>query len=482
MEALSGVKYKVIYLLSFIYLLLPNLIFIIGYTKPTISIPLSTALLTASFFAIKHFPTKTLDYKKVKKVLIASGCILLLWVVISGVGGLVWQNRWDHKFRNAVFNDLVFNNWPVSCGTERLCYYLGFWFPSAIVGKAFGIEFGYLFQLVYAVVGVFLTALLMFEYMKSVKIWYVLVLVFFSGMDAVVLLLQNRSVGGVISSVFHGTHMELLLQYFNSSSNTTLLFWLYNQIIPFWVGFLLLLLQKTNRSIGLIYACMVLFCPFPAVAIFPIVIYLMLRRNVDAETNYEKIGTRIKTALSFQNAISVFLAIVVGSFLASNHSSKAISVLSIDVKTLLKFFVYFLVEYGVFLLLIYPQKKKDRILQLLIAVTIPTSFVVMGSSYDFAWRTCIPLSFYLMLSIIEYLEHEKQKQFRTVLLIVALLVGMLTPVSEMLRTARGEYHVLMGQENAKSDALDSIFEYDNNECRDNFISDGTGLFFEHIAK
>lgn len=57
-----------------------------------------------------------------------------------------------------------------------------------------------------------------------------------------------------------------------------LLFWLYNQIIPFWVGIMLLLQQKNSKSIALIYAMLMLYAPFPLVTLAPIMIYLVLKK------------------------------------------------------------------------------------------------------------------------------------------------------------------------------------------------------------
>jgi len=229
---------------------------------------------------------------------------------------------------------------------------------------------------------------------------------------------------------------------------------------------------------------MLLFCPFPSVAIFPVVIYLLLRNNSDNTdirvTWYKSIWKRIKTAISLPNLVSILLAIIVGSFLASNNSSSILGILPINLETLMKFILYFTVEYGVFLPFILSTNKKRLCLIILLVVTIITSFIVMGTSYDFAWRTCIPLSFYIMLSVIKYLNDNKKRI--KIVLIVVLIIGMLTPLSEFIRTAKNEYFVLKGDCSAKSDSLISVFEYDNNECRDNFISNGAGLFFEVFAK
>ena len=51
------------------------------------------------------------------------------------------------------------------------------------------------------------------------------------------------------------------LYQFSSASNTTLLFWVYNQIIPFWLVFLLLLRQTNNRTRLFVFMLMLLYSP-----------------------------------------------------------------------------------------------------------------------------------------------------------------------------------------------------------------------------
>ena len=148
-----------------IYLLLPVLIFVLGWLKLYVAIPVAALLIYSSVVFLKNIPNGTAIPVRIKnrKYTVLIIVIIIGWVVLSGVGGFTWQNTWDHKFRNALFMDLVSKPWPVIQGDLGLCYYIGFWMPAAVVGKFFGLEMGYLFQLIWACIGVIIAVFLIFK-------------------------------------------------------------------------------------------------------------------------------------------------------------------------------------------------------------------------------------------------------------------------------------------------------------------------------
>ena len=237
---IKALKEKWLYALGYLYLFSSIAIFLIGNVKLFISLPLTCILFIAIIKAINNSPKIKLEYGKVYKKILVILAIIIIWVIFAGVGGFVWQNIWDHKFRNAVFMDLVNYDWPVIEEGKALCYYLGYWLPAALVGKIFGLQAGYAFQVIWAILGVSIAFGIICEYLRTVKIRNIIILIFYSGLDIFLFLLFSKlPIGEALIKVFQGRHIELATTFFNSSSNTTLIFWLYNQIIPFWVGMML---------------------------------------------------------------------------------------------------------------------------------------------------------------------------------------------------------------------------------------------------
>lgn len=485
-NVVKTIKEKWIYIFGYFYLFISIAIFLIGNVKLIISIPLTLVLLVAIIKAIRNSPVMSIQmthhYKKIAVILV----IIIAWVVFAGVGGFIWQNTWDHKFRNALFMDLVNFDWPVIQDDKTLCYYLGFWLPAAIVGKLFGIHAGYLFQTIWAVIGVAIAFGLICQYLKKIKIVNIIILIFFSGLDIFsFLIFSGLPLDIAWLSVFQGQHMELILNYFNSSSNTTLIFWLYNQIIPFWVGIMLLLNQKNSKSIVLIFALMMLFSPFPLVAVAPIIVYMVFRKQADDVSNkniFNYIFTKIKFACTFENISAIFLVIIIGFYLKSNIAVGKIGLLEINLDVIIRYLCYIFFEFIVYLIFIYKRHRKDCFLNILIITTFLLPFITLGDGYNFAARTCIPLAFYIMLLIMKDLQDNNVSNKIKIGIVIILCLGSITPFSEMIRTTKSEIATIQYGLGTRSDSLSSIFDRDNNACYENFIGDRDSIFYRYFSK
>ncbi len=479
------IKEKWIYLAAYFYLFISIAMFLLGNVKYSISIPVTILLAIAVWKASLNAPKMTINLlENHKKVIIILGMITA-WVILAGIGGFVWQNTWDHKFRNAIFMDLVGKNWPVIQDGKALCYYLGFWLPSAIVGKIAGLQIGYLFQILWAVIGITIAFGMICQYLKKIRITNIIILIFYSGLDIFLFLLFSKlPIKESLLQIIGGRHIELATTYFNSSSNTTLLFWLYNQIIPFWVGMMLLLQQKNSKSIGLIYAMLLLYSPFPLVALAPVMVYLVCKKpKTEEQSNLiRKWMNRIKKACTFENIVSLLLIVIIGLFMKSNTAVGKISILEVNGENILKYICYLFFEFILYLIFIYKQNRKDVILNILIGITFIMPFILLGNSYDFAYRTCIPLAFYIMLLIMKELQNEKANKKISIALIIVLSLGAVTPITEMVRTVKHEAKVLQREFSARSDSLPSVFVKEGNECYDNFIADTNSIFYQYLAK
>lgn len=482
---INDFKGKWIYILGYFYLFISVAIFLIGNVKLWISIPLIVAIFIGVLKGIKNAPKMEVKLFHGNKKFWIILLIIILWVAFSGIGGFIWQNRYDHMFRNAIFMDLVNFDWPVIQDSNALCYYLGYWLPAAIFGKLFGLEAGYMFQLIWAMIGVTIAFGLICQFLNKVKISNIFIFIFFSGIDIILyLIFSGKPLGQAWMSAFQGTHIELVAQFFNSSSNTTLLFWVYNQIIPFWIGMILLLQQKNSKSIGIIFALMLLFCPFPLVALVPVALYMIFKKQ-DAITEkniFKNMLLKIKYACSFENIVSVLLVIVIALYMKSNISAGKVGLLELNSNVIIKFICHIFFEYIVYLIFIYKRHRKDPILNILLIISLFLPFITMGHSTDFAQRTCIPLGFYIMLLVMQDLQDKSVSDKIKIGLVIVLCLGSITPFTEMIRTAIYEPMVLDGTISARSDSLSSVFNKDRNEHYENFVGDTNSIFYKYMSK
>ncbi len=185
---------------------------------------LNKALITNSQFPI----LRTIFY-----LLLLTG----LWVFLSGVGGYAFQN-WDHHWRNAVLHDLITYNWPVVYSSPEkgpitmLVYYVGYWLPAALAGKIFGWQAANFVLFLWTWLGVFLVISHLSLKLKTTALKAALLLIFFSGMDALGVLLFANEYPTLWPPIQHLEIWSGNLQY---SSFTTQLFWVFNQVIPAWL-------------------------------------------------------------------------------------------------------------------------------------------------------------------------------------------------------------------------------------------------------
>lgn len=482
---------------AFLYLLIPALIFVAGWLNIPAMVVITTGLLCSFFTFLKEQSTPKngmliSSTDKTKRILTV--VIIIVWVFFAGIGGFIWQNLWDHKFRNAIFMDLVNYSWPVVNGENALCYYIGFWMPAALVGKLAGLEAGYFFQAVWAIIGMVLVMKLLFQYMGRIRLRYVFFFIFFSGLDVAMLMLQEAYLWGVnpfnmlpeyIYRLLMGEHLELACNikdsFFNSSSNTTLLFWLYNQAIPFWVGFLLILQQNNQKTVIPTYALLFLFSPFPCIGLIPYITYKVCSGGNTCLSLKEWLRQLCKRIFTIGNVGVLPFVAMVALYYKSNAAVGSIGLIPLELPTFLMLIMHFALEYGVYLLFIKPENRKDKTLWILAGTVLVCSFIQLGHSFDFAWRTCIPLTFYVMLLLMKAVDGIQLRSAKGVALALVFCIGMVTPATEMLRTVRHERYVIMGQIPSRSDSLNSVFTKENNECYDNFIADTDALFFRYLA-
>ena len=484
-------KTKWIPMLSLVYLAIPVLLFLSFWIKPLFSVPLIALILYSLFRTYQSANPFHLEQTSTKGKIVWILAILFVWVLLSGIGGFVWQNRWDHMFRNALFQDLVKYDWPVIDTslepTRILCYNLGFWLPSALIGKAFGMQAGYVFQLIWAFGGVALTFALLCERLGKVSMTALILFLVFSGLDIVLFFLgkiHSHELSTALGELLKGTHLELKLYQFSSASNTTLLFWVYNQIIPFWVAFLLLLRETSNRSRLFVFMLMLLYSPFPAVGTLPLLIYQFFQKsNFEGVAKPDRVRSFLRNTITIPNLTGFVVCLLISLFYMSNIATGSVGLIPLNTGSLMEFGMYFATEFLVFLLFILLYRKSDPTYWVLLGSMIVFSFITLGNNYDFGWRTCIPAAFYTMLLIAKILsEPAPKRRLLRIALIAVLVIGSVTPAMEVLRTVENTAAVCAGAstEPLMSNSLDSVFDQANNKCYDNFVGVTDSVFAEYF--
>jgi len=466
---------KILPICAYTFLALPFLIFSLGYLKLYIGIPVGICICVSFFFAVQSTSIPLFSFSKqdVIKLYIAL-CVILIWVYLSGIGKFVWQNQ-DHEFRNQIFELLVHKQWPVASssmggGDNSLVYYIGFWLPAALIGKLFGLAAGFYFQYFWAVFGICCMFMLICAIRKKISLKTLIILIFFSGLDYIGTTLEYRH----IVHPFRIYHMEWWSGYFQYSSMTTQLFWVFNQSIAAWVAVPLLLSQKSKKNIFFILGILFISSFFPFMGLLPIAAYMIvknIKNNVDSNISYLA-STRV--IFNFQNLIGGGLSGIVTFlfFISSVHTSNPGSISYTQDMSYywVKYAVFFILEAGIYLALVWKSQKMNPLYYILAVCLLVFPFFNFPDA-NFHMRASIPALFILMLMVIDEVEVMKNRKIVYAIILV-LCIGSITPLREIIRTV---YNTLSGFEN-KTRTEEMIMGDIN------FKGNSDSFFFQFLAR
>jgi hypothetical protein len=459
---------KYVMILTYAYLVLPVILFALGWLTLPLAIILTLMLVYSSLKAIKDFARPSVnDFSPVKflslKILLALAIALAIiyWVYLSGIGGFTYQNE-DFDLRNAMLRDLTDFNWPVEyvypaqpdiyemAGHQgALVYYFIYWLPAALFGKMFGWAGANFFLFVWTILGVMLCFYWFSRNFKRISALLLLLLIFWSGLDAAGWVKQG-------SPLTPGTHLEWWAGMFQYSSNTTGLFWVFNQAVVPWIIVMLLVNQLPKKQAVFTYALCLPYGPFSFIGLAPFMAYYVL-----SGPNSEKIFPRkpiidfkalwhnLTSAFSVSNLLVAPLIMgIFGLFFRNPGSLFSIEFLW---KPLLNFketfqhidFVYTyllfcLLEFGIYAFLIKGNFKKDPVFWIIVFSLLIIPSFRMGINNDFVMRASIPALTFLMVYVAKFLAAPNQRglkyQILKFSLIGFLLIGAITPFNEIYRS------------------------------------------------
>ena len=429
---------------SVIYVVLPVMIFFAGWLKVSISVPavLICILLVVSIYReVIHDECRLINCSSAKFWLITLA-VLCVWVILSGIGNFGYQNG-DFIARNPLYRDLCDYSWPVvydfseqttyvqsiiGSGKAALSYYFSWWLPPALVCKIF--SFAQIGQNIciylWALMGMFLVVYGLCRYFRRNSFAVVMIFIFFSGLDVIGFFFRCCITGHSFFPNVLFRHIEWWpgLQL---SSNTTLLFWVFNQSIPVWVIMILLLQLKTIRNFMALSSLVFAYSPWAAFGIIPIAVSAWLENKKS-----------FREVFTFQNVmIPIIMMICYGAFYASGTgTSEGSSHFNIiDIKSAVCYLLMMFLEVFIFLIVMGKSAVKYRFYYVVIAelLLFPVYTLIQ---YSFHIRGTIPALFILMVFVMKFFIDEKHPslRIRKICMVAVLFVGALTAVGEMNRS------------------------------------------------
>ena len=274
------ISYKTFFITAAIYLVLPVIIFFLGYLKIYWGL-LFTAVIGVSFYlAIRDVDKdpegKIKELKNVKfpVTFLVAAFIFAVFVTISnGVGEYMW-GPYDHAFRRAILNDLIEYKWPIVYdpanqsnpvvisllnlnGKQGFVYYFTYWLPSALVGKVFGFTAGNIALVIWNSFGIFITLIGMAIYLKRASYATLFTYLCFTGLHVIPYIVSTY-----IYPYEGWTWIDGWVPHISFVSNFNNLENVYNQVIPCYLIVVMIILAVNNRSLGFIASLIFAYSPW----------------------------------------------------------------------------------------------------------------------------------------------------------------------------------------------------------------------------
>ena len=151
---------QILKIFTTLYLLIPSILFLLTWIHLWIGIP---CVLFIAFYTWKTFQESKISNDKIlispQNILLCLGISVALNYLL-GIGEFLPQT-YDFQANNYKYYDLVTHQLPVYYAEQQtyLCYYTGYYLPSALLAKVFGIEMCRYFSFIWSVFGMWLVFL-----------------------------------------------------------------------------------------------------------------------------------------------------------------------------------------------------------------------------------------------------------------------------------------------------------------------------------
>ena len=275
---------------SVLYVTVPAVIFFWGWLNVYAAVPASliAAVFALSIFRELHNDSQIINKDNARFWSVTLIC-MCVWVLLSGIGGWGFQN-YDFVARNPIYHDLCSYEWPVIYPeTGALSYYFSFWLVPALVSKIFSLTLSgqNICLYLWTVIGIFLTTYNLCKHLRRLSFIIPLLLVFFSGLDVIGFLLKTAH-SMIYGSIrmnpelkFHEMllfgHLEWWPKIFSYSSNTCMLFWVFNQSVPLWVITSMFIQLQDSRNHLALPSLAFAYSPWAAIGFIPIALAASFR-------------------------------------------------------------------------------------------------------------------------------------------------------------------------------------------------------------
>jgi len=423
------------------YLYLPIVLFLFGWAKWWISIPVAAVSGLGIYYGMQK-----INFEDSKEVVLKKGELLIFFLlfvllcVFCG-GGDLFPQDYDWSKHHAILRDLVNYRWPVVYEEDAmLTYYLGQYIVPAFVGKICGNSMGIAVwtQTIWNALGLLIAFSFVCQIVKADSLWkktgVFFLMIFWGGATGFGSKVYQRLGHEVTLLSFKWIDISRVLVHF--ASNLDALRGAFQHLIVPWIccG---IFMQNAKRVE--IYAMLALPLFFSSTFGFVYFVLLLLGCIV-LELIEKKDFAIIKRVFSKSNWCQVPILALLVVYYAGNVFGEKVDGMGIRFINMLPhwhfFLVFIAVEFMGYAVFLFWNNRKNGLYYLVVVQLLLIPFVSMGLFNDLCSRGSIPARFLLMVWCIEQLYQKKWKYVWNWLLICVLLLAAINTFNEVKEVCR----------------------------------------------
>jgi hypothetical protein len=503
---------------TLIYILLPFLIFTLGWVKPFFAVPIVGIVLFGLYRAMQEFPTPTHEYgppraeadmsRRRRALTLTIVFALVLFVVaFSGEGGYSYQSG-SFLRHNAFLRDLIEQPWPLAyweTGPEDMpgmpAFYMAFSLTPALVGKALGWSAANHFSVLWAVLGVFLAVCWFLKIVGTISPLYALLFLFVGALDILgqVALLgwfhdgtqikplsywmfhYAFSSPGVTAVMGGGGPFPDMPVFWISLSNIGALYLCAQHAFAAWLGLLMILHDATKSSschrVGFVWACSLLWSAFTFIGLLPFVIIAI-------------VTTRGRGLFSFQNVVAGLSILGLSAlFIGSNNHDYPHGWLweyQNVLRTWPALALFYIVQFGIYLTFCpsVDRSKPGAVRPVwwwtAIATLLALPWYYLGGNNDFSIKAAVPSLLVVLVFLATAVKGSSTEvQRKSARLLIGLMI--VGSFGALQLVTRGIGHGLDSSPPPLEEVL-HVNEIERSGAGAQLFSDGDSFFWKVLAK
>ncbi len=297
------------------YLLLPSILFLMTWIHLWIGIP---CVLVILFYVWKTYQSINQNpSEKVNSLPIILICLGLSVIInfLLGIGEFRPQT-YDFQANNYKYYDLITHELPVYYAPQKtyLCYYTGYYLPTALLAKVFGIASARYFSFMWSVLGLWIVMIWIATFQRKKPLVLILFVILFSNAWVVIkLMMEFRLFQEYLRPYYFQINLFKLI-------NETFIknyAWATQHTLPACLGACVLIhiFKEKDNSKDLKYVLIILlstmfWSPLTAIGLFPFVGFLFFKnaQNLFQQTKWSDLTLMTTIIISFSPLLLYFVS------------------------------------------------------------------------------------------------------------------------------------------------------------------------------